>query len=78
MQPVGGDHTPLTDEMISVINRILDRTKDMDTVDLVESSHVKKGPWRQIFVDNDQGYERIVSKDKIYDFYKKRDIFATE
>ena len=77
MQPVGGEHTPLTKEMEDVIDDILVRSRIYDTVDLVEFSHAEGGPWEQIFVDTEEGYERIVPKDKIREFYKKREIFAT-
>ncbi len=76
MTIVDGEHTPLTEEMEQVLDYVFNSTIDMDTLDLVEKSHVKDGPWSQVFDANDPKHEQIITKSSIYDYYKSRNVFV--
>ncbi len=76
MTPIAGEHASITFDMIKVIDYVLEKTKDKDTVDLVEFSHVKDGPWSQAYNDKDPEHEQIVLKKDMRTFYADKDIFG--
>ena len=76
MTVVTGDHTPLTSEMIEVLDYVFNSTIMIDTLDLVEMSHVKDGPWSLVFDATDPKHMQIVDKSSIYNYYNARKIFA--
>ena len=72
-----GSHSPLTRAMIDAIEYVLNQTHGIDTVDLIEFSHIEGGPWRRFYTDNDPNHEQVIPKSTIYSFYKDRNMFAT-
>ena len=76
MTTVDGEHTPLTDNMKDVIDFIFDKTINIDTLDLVEKSHVQGGPWSLVFDNSDPKHEQIITKASIYKYYKTQKVFA--
>lgn len=75
MTIVAGSHTPLTTEMIEVLDYVFNSTIAIDTLDLVEMSHAKDGPWSSAFEDNDPKHMQIVDKSSIYNYYNTRSVF---
>lgn len=65
------DIVPITPAMESAIKRVLKDTNCLDTADLVEKSHEKDGPWDIIYDENDSECNRIIDKNKIYEYYKE-------
>ena len=54
MYPVEeGQHTPITPEMINVLNYVFEKTVEIDTYDLVEKSHEPNGPWDKVYNEED-------------------------
>lgn len=78
MDVASGSHSALTNTMQKVIDKIFDLTKEKDTVDLVKESHIEGGPWHQIYNEEDDQHNRLIPKDKIYDFYSQHRLFAAE
>ena len=76
MKPVLGEHTPLNNDMVEALYNVFDKTKHIETEELVEMSHIKKGPWDQVYDPDDSGHFQIVSKMAMYEFYKNRDVFC--
>ena len=75
MQPV--DYNDNLDEDVKhTIDTILAQTENMDTLDLVDYSHVDGGPWAHSYQSDDIDHNQIISKSAIYKFYKERDIFS--
>ncbi len=78
MHPIlGGNHTPLDENMEAAIQIVFEQTCELDTYDLVLLSHVKDGPWASVYVD-DGHYEQPVSKQVMYKFYANREIFKID
>ena len=76
MTIVDGDHTPLTKDMVDVLEHVFNSTITIDTLDLVEMSHVKGGPWHQVFDETDPKHEQIIEKESIYNYYSGRNVFV--
>lgn len=68
-------HSPLSRAMMDAIDYVLNRTHEMDTVDLIEYSHVEGGPWRRFYTDTDPNHEQVIPKKEIYSFYKEYKLF---
>lgn len=75
MTTVPGDHTPLTDDMTEVLDYVFNSTIAIDTLDLVEMSHIEDGPWSLVFDRTDPKHMQIIKKSSIYDYYKNRKVF---
>lgn len=65
----------ITKEMSDAIDHILENTWDRDTIDLVKDSHVPGGPWSQAYDGTDPEHKQTISKHKIYNYYKNREMF---
>lgn len=76
MAIVAGEHSPLTNEMIEVLDYVFNVTVTIDTLDLVERSHAEGGPWSLVFDANDPQHMQVISKSSIYEYYNNRNIFA--
>lgn len=76
MTVVGGEHTPLTNDMIDVIEFVFTETLKKDTLDLVELSHVQDGPWDRVYNDNDPKHEQIIDKASIHSYYVAHGVFS--
>lgn len=73
MRPVEeGQHSPLSPEMKTTIDSVFSKTCTLDTFDLVELSHVKNGPWAQVYKDEDPKHEERIPKELIYGYYKSK------
>lgn len=75
MMPVSGYHTPLDRGMETALDMVFDATIGIDTEELVEMSHIIKGPWAQVYDPDDSGHFQIVTKESMYEFYRNRDVF---
>lgn len=69
-------HSGLTQAMIDALEYILQKTWDLDVLDLIEISHIDGGPWRRFYNATDPKHEQIIPKHEIFAFYKTREIFA--
>lgn len=69
-------HSSLTQAMIDALEYILQKTWDLDVLDLIETSHIDGGPWRRFYNATDPKHEQIIPKHEIFAFYKTREIFA--
>lgn len=76
MAIVAGEHTPLTTEMIDVLDYVFNTTITIDTLDLVEKSHATDGPWSLVYDANDPKHMQIIDKSSIYKYYNTRSVFA--
>ncbi len=74
MSPVGGEHSPLTEQNRKAIDDIFEKTIDIDTYDLVKMSHIEGGPWQQVYDETDINHEQIISKQEMFNFYRDRDV----
>ncbi len=66
-------HSSLTKEMEKTLDRIFERTQNIDTLDLVDMSHKDGGPWSKAYVKEDEKHENIISKGEMLSFYQKID-----
>lgn len=76
MAIVEGKHTPITKEMEEVLDYVFNATITIDTLDLVERSHVEGGPWDLVFDANDPKHMQIIEKSSIREYYNTRNIFG--
>ena len=76
MQPIEQNDSLIDEDVKHAIDIILSRTENMDTLDLVDYSHVDGGPWAHSYQRNDPDHNQTISKGAIYEFYKGRDIFS--
>ena len=53
----------------TMIDLVLESTKDLDTIDLVNMSSVVDGPWAKVFDPTDPKHKQIISKDDVYSYY---------
>lgn len=60
-----------------LINKVLDMTKDLSTVDLINISKVDTGPWYQVYIEDDECHNQIVSKEEMYNFYSNKPLFES-
>lgn len=67
----------LMPSMTEAIDFILNETWNMDTLDLVNHSHVENGPWMKFYNPNDPEHNQIISKDDIKQFYLENEMFQT-
>lgn len=73
----GESHSPLTRAMMDAIDYVLSQVHGIDTIDLINFSHIEGGPWRRFYSDTDPNHEQVIPKREIYAFYKDRNMFAT-
>lgn len=76
MMPSGEEnHTPLTEEMRRVLDIVFEETICKETSELVDASHVKYGPWWQVYDESDMEHQQVISKEYMFDFYENREVF---
>lgn len=76
MTIVDGSPTSLDSEMLEILDYVFSKTINIDTMDLVEKSHVKDGPWSLVYDDTDPKHKQVIEKKSIYNYYKSRTIFS--
>lgn len=76
MDPLPGEHTPLTPSMVDALDSIFNKSINIDTCDLVEQSHVPNGPWAKVYNENDLRHEQKISKQEMYSFYKNIEVLT--
>lgn len=75
MHPYAGEiHDSVDDEMKETIQRVLRDTKEVNTCDLIKTSHEKGGPWESVYDEHDTEYTRKVEKGVIFDYYSARGV----
>lgn len=67
--------TELTEDIKAIIYEVLEVTKNIDTQDLISISNVVGGPWQQIYNENDNLHEQVISKETMYNYYLSRELF---
>ena len=69
MQPhTEGNHAHLSEGMKAVLDRVINHTMTIDTSELIKTSHVEGGPWRDVY---DEANDNVINKTKIYNYYVK-------
>jgi len=66
----------LTDEIKSMIDKILEATNHLDTADLADISNVVDGPWHKVYREDDEDHRQIITKEAMYNFYLNRPLFG--
>ena len=70
MEPIKCNNPELKDEEREALSFVFNETVDLDTLDLVNISHIEDGPWAKVYDPNDSNYESVVEKEEIYRFYQ--------
>jgi len=70
-----GEVIELTDDVKSIIDEILDATKELDTADLMDITNIVDGPWHKVYEEEDKNHRQVVSKEESYNFYVGRNLF---
>lgn len=65
----------LTDKETFIIDKVLEKTQELDTVDLIDITKIDDGPWHQVYNEFDSKHNQIISKEEIYNFYKNKKLF---
>lgn len=65
----------LTDKEVFIIDKVLEKTQELDTVDLIDITKIDDGPWQQVYNEFDSEHNQIITKEEIYNFYKNKEIF---
>ena len=65
-------HSPITADMEKALETIFSQTVLIDTLDLVDYSHIPNGPWAKHFDASDEQHIQIIPKEEIYMFYQNR------
>ena len=65
----------LTDKETFIIDKVLEKTQELDTVDLIDITKIDDGPWHQVYNEFDSNHNQIISKEEIYNFYKNKKLF---
>ena len=60
----------ITEEMKSIINKVIEENKELDTLDMMEKSNIAGGPWAQVFDANDKEHNQVISKEEMFRYYK--------
>ena len=69
MFPKGKEYLELSDTIKTVIDKIINSTKNVKNNQLIEISHIENGPWYKHKNDKSK-----ISKEEIYNFYKDIEI----
>ena len=60
----------ITAEMKSIIDKVIEENKELDTLDMMEKSNIAGGPWAQVFDANDKEHNQVISKEEMFRYYK--------
>lgn len=63
----------LTDDVKELIDNVLEKTQRLNTTDLIKITKIVDGPWEQIYNNNDRNYDKTIPREKIYEFYSKKE-----
>ena len=69
-----GDVITLSKESKTIIDLVLESTRNLDTKDLVNMSSVADGPWFKVYDSNDPEHKQIISKEVIYNYYLNNNV----
>ena len=76
MLPIAGDKSDrTTPEMDAVLDFVFEKTKEMDTIDIIKKSHEPSGPWEKAYDENDINHRQVISKQSMYEYYKGKQLF---
>lgn len=64
MRPVEGTYLVIASNMKQAIDNVLMNTQSIDTLDLINYSHIHGGPWSHAYDADDVDHEQIISKKK--------------
>ena len=65
----------LTNEEKTIIDKVLEKTQELDTVDLSNITNINGGPWQKAYNELDSEHNQIIKKEEIYNFYKNKELF---
>ncbi len=68
----------LRDDFKSLIDEILDATKELDTADLMSITNIVDGPWHKVYKEEDKDHNQVISKEDSYNFYVGRNLFDNQ
>ena len=68
----------LTDKEVFIIDKVLEKTQELNTVDLIDITKIDDGPWQQVYNEFDSKHNQIIKKEEIYNFYKDKKIFIQQ
>lgn len=57
-----------------IVNKVLELTKNLDTVDLANVCCVSDSPWIQVYDEKDEMHRQVITKERIYNFYFNKDL----
>ena len=69
-----GKRLKLTREEMSIIDKILEQTQELDTIDLINITNVTGGLWEKFYNEYDPEHNQIISKEEICNFYLNKEI----
>lgn len=56
-------------EIKTIVDIVLNETKDFDTCHLIQVSQVVTGPWDNVYDENDINHRQLIPKEMLFDFY---------
>ena len=57
-----------------IVNKVLELTKNFDTIDLVKACSTKDSPWSMVYDEKDEMHRQVITKEKIYEYYIDKDL----
>jgi len=63
-----------SDEIKSIVNQVLEATKNIDTQDLIKITNVSNGPWHQVYNETNNLHEQVISKESTHKYYLDRNL----
>ena len=70
MRPAACQNNDLTQEQQDILDMVFDATIGRKTIELIQASHVKDGPWETVYDESDIDHPRIVCEKAVREFYK--------
>ena len=64
-----GEIIELTAEEKSIIDKILNQTQELDSIDLINITNINNGPWQKLYNEHDSEHNQTIPKEEIYGFY---------
>lgn len=68
------DESILSEEVKNIIVQILEATKHLDTLDLVNISTIDGSPHSKVFEEDDKDHLQLISKKDTYSYYSNREV----
>lgn len=72
---IEANEVSISDDIKNVVDVVVDLTKDIDTLALINMSMALNGLWWKVRNANDYNYDLIISKEEMSDYYLNNEIF---